>query len=130
MKRLSRIHLLLGLLSVLAFLGTGAYMRMTLPPPDEATHLMRMTYRSSHVYLLLAGLINVITGIYLVGAEAQWRRRMQVAGSMLLLAAPFIVLLAFFIEPQRASLDRPLTLLAALALLAGTLSHLAGRTRK
>lgn len=130
MKRLSRIHLLLGLLTVLAFLGTGAYMRMTLPPPDEATHLMRMTYRSSHVYLLLAGLINVVTGIYLVGAEARWRRRMQIAGSMLLLAAPFIVLLAFFIEPQRASLDRPLTLLGALALLTGTLSHLPGRTRK
>jgi hypothetical protein len=124
MSRLPFIHRLVGIITVLAFLGTGAYLRLTLPEPEVATHLSRMLARSAHVYLLLAGLINLAIGIYLARAEGGWRRRLQTIGSALLLFAPALILFAFIHEPPRASLERPWTLLAMISLLAGTVSHL------
>jgi choline-glycine betaine transporter len=124
MSKLSFIHRLVGIITVIAFLGTGQYLRITLPEPEVATHLSRMLARSAHVYLLLAGLINLALGIYLVRAQRGWRRGLQTAGSALLLFAPVLVFSAFVYEPPRASLERPLTLFAMIMLLAGTVSHL------
>lgn len=129
MTNLALFHRIAGLATVLVFLGTGAYLAATLPEPDQSTHLMRMTYRSAHVYLLLAGLVNLGVGIYLVRAEGGWRRGLQTIGSALLLAAPVLELLAFIYEPPQASLERPLTLSAMVALLSGTLAHLPSRRK-
>ena len=61
---MKRLHLIIGLTVVVIFLLTGQYMeyvhnRLLL----DGT---RMLYRSRHIYLLLAGLLNLILGIYFV----------------------------------------------------------------
>jgi len=62
---------------------------------------LRMMYRSRHIYLLGSGLVNLMLGLYIHVWAAGWRKRTQTAGSVLLLAAPFLLLLAFINEPGR-----------------------------
>ena len=59
-----------------------------------------MLYRSRHIYLLGSGLVNLILGLYFRACRAQWRKATQAVGSLLVLAAPFLLLLAFIHEPS------------------------------
>jgi len=45
-----RIHLILGLLGVIAFLLTGQFMRHHSPPMQLLTPELRMMYVSRHIY--------------------------------------------------------------------------------
>jgi hypothetical protein len=75
-------------------------------------------------------MINWGVGIYIVAKEAGWRRAAQRFGSMLLLAAPAVLVVAFFTEPARALPERPLTTLAMVLLLGGTVLHALARGRR
>jgi heme A synthase len=124
MKYASIVHRVVGVLAVVAFLGTGLYMHWTLPPPSIGTHLMRMLYRSAHVYLLLSGLINIALGSYFVPSRSAGVRRVQGLGSALILIAPVLILAAFCYEVATLRLDRPIVVAAMVSLLAGSLFHL------
>ena len=120
----NRIHLVIGITAVAAFLGTGLYMRSSfsgLYHGNEAIHYM---YRANHVYILASGLLNVAFGIYSFPAVQQWKRIVHRFGSCLLLIAPLILLFAFFHEPPRGSPEKPVTLIGVICLLAGTVCHL------
>lgn len=121
-----RLHLVVGLAGVLAFLGTGQYMDRWHDHLTGMESTQRMLFRSTHIYLLLASLINAALGMYLVPA-AGLRRGLQAAGSLLLLAAPPLLLLGFSREPWLAGLDRPFSRPAIYASLAGVVLHLASR---
>ena len=99
-------------------------MRQTLPEPAAGTHLLRMLYRSAHIYLLLAGLINIALGSYLVASRSTGVRRIQSIGSILILMSPALILTAFIYEVPLQTPDRPLILTAMVSLLAGALLHL------
>ena len=61
--------------------------------------------------------------------EAGWRRAAQRLGSLLLLAAPVVLVAAFFIEPARGAPERPLTTLGMVLLLGGIVMHALARGR-
>jgi len=88
---------------------------------------IRYMYRANHVYLLLASLVNVALGCYWAGAPPGWRGKLARAGALLVLAAPVLLLFAFFAEPPRASPERTLTFLGVLLTLLGVAAQLPSR---
>jgi hypothetical protein len=83
----------------------------------------RMLYRSRHIYLLLAGLLNLALGTYYRASGRTWRRRFQSVGSCLILAALPLLLAAFVREPHRSDLSLAFTRPAIIGMLLGTLLH-------
>lgn len=124
------LHLTVGWLAVAAFLLTGQYMDFHTPRMEELDDGARMLFRSRHIYILLAGLINLGIGIYFSYRTERWRKGLQVAGSLLILAAPFLLIGAFFHEPALKGLERTLTLPAVIALSVGALCHLFSGARR
>ncbi len=120
---LKRIHRWTGVVTVVVFLLTGAYLRWRFPGLYEGNESIRYLFRANHIYILLAGLINVGLGIYFEAHPAGWRRTLQRIGSALLLAAPVILLAAFFLEPPQAVPERPLTSAGLFASLIGMGLH-------
>lgn len=121
---LKRIHQGMGLVTVAVFLATGLYMRWRFPGLYEGNEVIRYLFRANHIYLLLAGLLNVALGLYLSLHPARWRGRLQRAGSVLLLMAPVLLLAAFFAEPPVPAPERPLTAAGIFATGIGMLCHL------
>lgn len=124
------LHQTTGLLAVVVFLLTGQYLEIYYPDMDAVNDGMRMLFRSRHIYILLAGLVNLGIGTYFSYRRERWRRALQLTGSLLLLLAPFLLIAAFFYEPRLANLQRMFTLPAIVCLLAGTLLHLFGGVRE
>src|SRR5579863_7230229 len=93
-----RAHLVVGLVALAAFAATGMVMRTHTPPLRLLGDDVRLMYRSRHIYLVGSGIANVLLGIYLVPRRSGWRRGLQQSGSVLLLAAPLLLFLAFFAE--------------------------------
>jgi hypothetical protein len=122
---MKRLHLTFGVLIVIVFLLTGQYMDFQNPKVRElADEGTRMMFRSRHIYLLLAGLINLGVGAYFIYHKASWRRALQIAGSVLILLAPLLMTAAFFYEPRLQGLKRTFTQPAIIALFAGVFLHL------
>ena len=86
---MKRLHLIFGVLVVLVFLLTGQYMDFQDPKVRELTDEgTRMMFRSRHIYLLLAGLINLGVGVYFTYHRTAWRKSLQVVGSALIRQLP------------------------------------------
>ena len=102
-----RLHLVIGSTGVLAFLLTGQYMDRALGHLAGMADLPRMLYRSGHIYLLLASLLNLVLGLHLSDTGDGWRRRTEWIGSVLLTIAPVLLLIGFAREPQRTDFNRP-----------------------
>ena len=124
------LHKVAGVITVLIFLGTGAYMRLKSPALFESDPAVRMMFRSTHIYILMAGLLNIALGSYLVLSRQRWRRNLQLTGSTFILLGPVLLICAFFYEPSARRVERPLTLPAMILLLSGTTSHLLSTTRR
>ena len=90
----------------------------------------RMMFRSRHIFILLAGLINLGVGVYFVYWRERWRKILQLIGSILLIIAPLMLTVAFFYEPTLKGLQRPLTLPALVALMVGVFFHLFSGVRQ
>jgi hypothetical protein len=118
------LHQIVGILVIVIFLLTGQYLEFYYPHMTGVSDGMRMLFRSRHIYLLLAGLVNIAIGAYFSYRPQRWRKALQLVGSFLVLIAPFLLMAAFFSEPQMPNLPRQFTLPAIVALLAGTLLHL------
>lgn len=124
------LHQTIGIVVVIIFLLTGQYLEIYYPHMEEVGDGMRMLFRSRHIYILLAGLINIGIGTYFSYRKERWRRVLQLTGSVLVLIAPFLLLAAFFYEPLLPNLQRTFTLPAIEFLLAGTLLHLLSGLRQ
>jgi hypothetical protein len=61
----------------------------------------RLMFRSRHIYILAAGLVNLMLGVYLQRQAAGWRRVVQSAGSTLVIVSPALLVVAFTVEPSR-----------------------------
>lgn len=106
MMILRRMHLLFGLLGVLAFLLTGQVMGHHLPAMVSLLPDLRMMYISRHIYLLGGSLVNLAFGLYLQVRPVGWRRNLQWIGSLLVLFSPLLLLLAFMAEPEHGMAGR------------------------
>lgn len=122
------LHRIFGVLVILAFLLTGQFMEFH--GVREMDDGARMMFRSRHIFILLAGLINLGVGVYFVYWRERWRKVLQMTGSILLIIAPLMLTVAFFYEPTLKGLQRPLTLPAIVALLVGVFCHLFSGVRQ
>jgi hypothetical protein len=121
-------HRIVGFGGLAAFLASGWYMQTHEPAMNQLPDGMRMMFRSRHIYLLLASLINIVMGAYWQPAGRRW---LQHAGSAAVLAAPVLFAAGFLREPYLPGLDRSFTVYAVVAALAGTLANaFAGRRRE
>ena len=96
-----RFHLAAGIAAIAGFLITGQFMRHHTPPLAEMSDSVRLMLRSRHIYILGAGLTNLMLGLYFQGRSQAWPRIVQAAGSTLVLASPALLLTAFAVEPSR-----------------------------
>jgi hypothetical protein len=128
--QLRKLHFALGLAGVAAFVVTGVYMRAGFPDLYATNEVLRYLYRSNHVYLLLASLVNVALGVHLTAAAPGWRAGASLLGSLLALAAPVVLCLAFFLEAPVPTPERVLTLIGVIAVTAGIALHVLGGLRR
>ena len=120
---MKRLHLWVGVATVLAFLLSGQYMDYLEVRTNALGETARVMFRSRHIYLLLAGLVNLGLGAYFGYRERGWRRGLQLLGSAFVVAAPALLIAAFFTEPVGPGLKRHFTLPAIVILSIGTLLH-------
>ena len=118
------VHRIVGITMLIAFRGTGLYMDRMLGHLRGMTDARRMLFRSDHIYLLLAALLNLALGLYLTLRTERVARMLQIAGSAAIIVAPFLFLMAFFTEPWMANLARPWTRPAIYLIFGGALAHL------
>jgi len=116
-------HTTVGFVFVAVFLATGVYMRLNFPELHRNDGVMRLLFRSAHIYILFAALLNLVAGAHLRCRMQAWRYRVQVIGSILLLVSPAIFTIAFFAEPAPQHFARPFVLSGVIIALAGTVLH-------
>jgi hypothetical protein len=116
---MGKCHQIIGGLGIVAFLLTGAYMRIRFPAMEGVSDVARLLMRSRHIYLLLGSLVNLGVGTYYVAAPAGWRSGLQRFSSALLLIAPPLLLAAFVDEPRHGILEGQLARTALYGLLGG-----------
>ena len=121
---MKRFHLIFGLLAVFAFLLTGKYMDHYLGHLRGMPDGPRMLYRTRHIFILLAGLLNLGIGTYFRPRELQERRIMQMLGSVFIVMATVLFVVGFFYEPKFTDLETPLSHWGMYAIFAGTFLHL------
>ena len=120
---MKRFHLLFGLAAVIVFLLTGKYMDLYLGHLHGMPDGPRMLYRTRHIFILLAGLLNLGIGTYFRYRALKERRILQMLGSALIVVATILFVAAFFYEPKLADLETPLTHWGMYAIFAGTFLH-------
>ena len=125
---MKRIHLVFGLLLVLVFLLTGQYMEYV--HNRTLADGVRVLYRSRHIYLLLNALINITLGLYVLYAPSDWRRSLQIIGSVLIIVAPTFLVAGFFYEPPRGANQTVIAPYGIFATAIGILLHLVSAIRK
>ena len=123
------IHLVVGVFVLAVFLLTGYHMRFHIHQVMEADERLRFSLRGNHIYILLLGLLNLGLGAYLQVSRTIWRAYLQLVGSLMILAATGLVIVAFFFE-NKAALERPFTLLTMILALTGTVLHTASRLKE
>jgi hypothetical protein len=123
------MHLIVGLIGLAAFLASGQYMDRAYDHLRGLDDTRRMLFRSTHIYLLFAALLNLALGLYLEAEPAGWRRWLQRVGSALVLVAPPLLAAGFLTEPWLSGLDRPYSRPAIYGSLAGLILHAASRWR-
>jgi hypothetical protein len=125
---MKRFHLVLGIVLVIVFLLTGQYMEYVhnRTSPDTT----RLLYRSRHIYLLFNAMINISLGLYVLYCPAGWRRLLQVAGSILIMLAPVLLLAGFLYEAPRGIEHTFIARYGIFATAIGILFHLVSASRK
>jgi hypothetical protein len=125
---LLRIHLWLGISTLLVFLLTGQFMDKVLGHLVGMADGPRMLYRSAHIYLLWSGLLNVSFGLYPIRFGRGWGCGVKRLGSVFIFATPPLLLMSFFLEPHLNDFERPYSRAANYLAVVGVLMHLlAGR---
>jgi len=118
-------HLVVGAAAVVAFLVTGQIMGRHDPPVAEMEWGQRLLFRSRHLYLLAAGLVNLAIAVnYLLPAGAV-RKLAATAGSLLALASALLLFFAFFAEPMAGREPGLLSMLGLQAMFGGVLLYAA-----
>lgn len=123
---LRRIHLVIGIVDIVAFLLSGQLLGHHYPSMEQLPGELRMMYVSRHIYLLAGALVNVILGLYLQLQPSTWRRALQIVGSLLVLISVISLVLAFLVEPPLGLPGRGWrSYIGLIALFVGVMMHLA-----
>jgi len=115
-------HLAVGAVTIGAFLVTGMVMYAHAPPMSAMDWGDRLLFRSRHIYILCAGLVNLSLGQHYALPVGAARRAAAVAGSVLALASAALLFFAFFAEPMAGRGPGTLSLSGLYALFAGVIA--------
>lgn len=119
------MHLFAGLLGFVAFVVTGQYLELARAHLPEMPDAPRLMYRSAHIYVLYAALLNLVLATYLKPLSAQPAKRLQVTGSLIILVVPVLLVVSFFAESHNDnSLSRPVGVVGIYLSLLGVALHL------
>lgn len=122
---LRRVHLVVGIAAIVAFLLSGQLLGHHHPSMEQLPAEMRMMYVSRHIYLLSGALVNAVLGLYLQLQPPSWRRVMQIIGSILILNSVLLLSIAFLAEPPLGMAGRGWrSLFGMVALFVGIMMHL------
>lgn len=117
---MKKAHVLAGILTFTVFLGTGVYMRLNFPDLYGDREAIRFLFRANHVYILFAGLPNVLAGMIPHSFKKDGvLERADVPGSIALLLSAPLFIAAFFLEPPGAGPLRPVATAGAFLMLIG-----------
>lgn len=122
-RSLRMAHLVIGGVAVVAFLITGQIMGRHEPPVADMEWAERLLFRSRHIYLLCAGLVNVAMGVHFELPGRAARRGAAVAGSLLVLTSAVLMFFAFFAEPMAGRWPGMLSGAGLFALFGGVLLY-------
>ena len=126
---MQRIHYWVGVSGIIVFALTGQYMDIVHNHLTGMSDGPRMIYRSSHIYILLASLINLAFS-FNTGSRIGKIKALQSIASLLMLASLVFLLIGFFMEPALNDLQRPYSRLGLYALFGvGVLLSLLGFKR-
>jgi hypothetical protein len=120
---LRRTHLVVGAITVIAFLVTGQLMSLHEPPVAAMEWADRLLFRSRHIYLLCAGLVNLAIGVNFGLPERAARRGAATVGSLLVILSAMLLFFAFFAEPMAGRLPGSISNLGLFAMFGGVLLY-------
>ena len=127
---MKRFHQIFGWTIFLVFLLTGQYMSIYHNHLAGTPDGVRMLYRSRHIYILLAALLNIGLGIYFSYAAQRWRRGLQLAGSVVIVITTLSLIPAFFYEPGLGPEKTFFSYFGIIGIAVGLLLHFIGRPRQ
>lgn len=122
-RTLRMAHLVVGAVAVVAFLVTGQIMGRHEPPVAAMEWAERLLFRSRHIYLLSAGLVNLAIGVHFLLPERAARRGAAIIGSLLVLSSAALLFFAFFAEPMAGRTPGMVSSLGLFALFGGVLLY-------
>lgn len=120
---MKKTHLIFGAFVVLGFLLTGQYMDKVYHHMVGVPDAQRLLFRTRHIFILLAGLLNLGIGAYFSYRIEMWRRTVQLVGSVLIFSASMLFIVAFFYEPTLSDLHTPLSHWGTYTIATGALLH-------
>lgn len=118
-RTLRMAHLVVGALTIGAFLVTGLVMYGHEPALSTMDWGDRLLFRSRHIYILAAGLVCLSLGLHYDLPVAPPRRALAIAGSLLALTSAPLLFFAFFAEPMAGRGAGALSALGLYALFGG-----------
>jgi hypothetical protein len=127
---MKKAHLIFGALVVLGFLLTGQYMDKFHNHLAGVPDGPRLLYRTRHIFILLAGLLNLAIGAYFTYRTQTWQRTMQLLGSLLIFVAPVLFVIAFFYEPTLNDLHTPVSHWGTYTIATGAVLHVVSGVRQ
>lgn len=112
-----KIHLWIGVIGLILFLLSGQYFKHALGGLQGLENTPRLLLRTSHVYLFLTSIINLVFGLYYVQPEKiRW---FTIYNQSLIMLAPFFVGYSFVFETiTNTGINRPFTLIGMVLILA------------
>lgn len=113
---LQKLHYWIGALGIAVFLLTGQYMDIYHNHLVDMADAPRMIYRSSHIYLLMASVINLAVALNFSPHKNGFGQKLQLIMSILVIVSPVLLLTGFFVEPSLSAFNRPYSRLALYAL--------------
>jgi hypothetical protein len=127
---MKKLHLIFGIFALVVFLLTGQFMHRYYNHMVGVETGVRLLYRTRHIFILLAALLNLGIGIYFNRRQQAWRKILQYLGSMLIVTGSVLFMAGFFYEPQLENLYTPLSHWGTYTVVAGTFFHLFSSARQ
>lgn len=125
--RLRQVHTAVGILFLAGFVASGQYMDLVQDHLVGMADGPRLMYRSAHIYLLFAALLNLLLGSYVQVHAERRPRLMQTVGSVMILLPPILLTVSFFVDAQNPALERPLASIGIYMLALGAVLHFFSR---
>jgi hypothetical protein len=118
MKTFSRLHFWIGIFTLIHFAVTGALMRFNFFGIDPGDILVRMMLRANHIYIVFAGLVNLMAYFAIKDHLSSWVLKLA---SVVLILSTITLNIAFYIDPIGRTLERQFTAFSVFGCFGGAL---------